>query len=130
MKNWQTAFNDVKNKYTIDTNGNLVLPQKKEVNVIEGDEEKTVSLVDLTNENDGFDWESFNTRIPTSETITPSLTTIPYQSIISPYTMPFEFLAILTSFTQNSEFGVAVAELVNKESKIKLNVLDNSKTTE
>lgn len=123
------SFDDVKGKYSIDTSGNLIIPQKKTEKYIQGEEEKQNALLDLTQE-DNYDWDSFNNRTPTDETITRSLQTIPYQSSIASYSMPFEFLTILTTFTQNSEYGVAVAELVSSESYIKLNILDNSKTTE
>lgn len=128
-KNGDKSFDDVKGKYSMDSNGNLILPQKKTEKYIKGEDETQESLLDLTQE-DSYDWESFNNRTPTSETVTPSLQQLPYQSVVSSYSLPFEFLTILTTFTQNSEFGVAVAELVNNESYIKLNILDNSKTTE
>lgn len=128
-KNGNKSFDDVKNKYSINSNGNLIVPQKKTEKYIKGEDEKQEALLDLSQE-DNYDWESFNRRTPTSETITPSLQEIPYQSVVSSYSMPFEFLTALTTFTQNSEFGVAVADLVNNESYIKLNILDNSKTTE
>lgn len=128
-KNEEKTFDDVKGKYSIDSNGNLILPQKKTVKYIKGDDDIQKSLLDLTKD-DNYDWESFNKKNPTSETVTPSLQQLPYQSVISAYSMPFEFLTILTTFTQNSEFGVAVADLVNNKSSIKLNILDNSKTTE
>lgn len=127
--NGTKSFDDVKGNYSIDTSGNLIIPQQKIEKFIQGDDEVQETLIDM-NQEDNYDWESFNNRTPTSETVTPSLQQIPYQSQISSYSMPFEFLTILTTFTQNSEYGVAVAELVNNNSKIKLNVLDNSKTTE
>ena len=44
--------------------------------------------------------------------------------------MPYEFLAQLTSFTNCTEYGLAVAALVTDKTDIKINILDDSKTTE
>lgn len=126
--NGTKSFDDVKDYYTIDSQGNLIVPQKKAEKVIEGKEEKIDAMTNLNNE-DSFDWTSFDEGNSTKETITPLLQTIPYQSNISGYTMPYEFLTTLTTFTQNSEFGVAVANLISF-STINLNILDNSITNE
>lgn len=128
-KNREKSFDDVKGKYSIDSDGNLLVPVIKTTKYIQGEDEVQESLLDLTQE-DSYDWESFNNRTPTSERDDRDVQPLPYQSVVSSYSLPFEFLTILTTFTQNSEFGVAVAELVNNESYIKLNILDNSKTTE
>lgn len=122
-------FDDIKDKYSISQSGNIIIPEKSIEKYIEGEDEGQAEWKDL-NQEDDYNWENFNTRTPTSQTTKITLKPIPYQSTISSYTMPFEFLTILTTFTQNSEYGVAMAELVNNKSIIKLNILDNSKTTE
>lgn len=125
----EKSFDDVKGKYSISSSGNIIIPERTIEKYIEGEDELQPEMLDF-NQEDDFNWDNFNTRRPTEENETPSLKEIPYQSVISSYTMPFEFLTLLTTFTQNSEYGVAVAELVNSKSNIKLNILDNSKTTE
>lgn len=129
-ENYDT-FDEVKEYYSLDENNNLVLPQKRTIKNLIGEEEREDSIIDLTQDNDGIDWESFNNNTtPDRETEEHSIVTLPYQTTISNYSMPVEFLAILTSFTQNSEYGVAVANLVTNDSSMTLNILDNSKTTE
>lgn len=113
--------------YSLDKAGNLIIPEKKEEKYIESEWEVQPALIDLENEN--YDWESFNKRNG-QEKIEVTSKKIPYKSLIANYTMPFEFLTLLTTFTQNSEYGMAVAELVNTKSDIEINILDNSKTTE
>lgn len=126
--NGEKSFDDVKKYYTLEGE-NLILPQKKIEKYIQGEDEREDAPIDLNQEDDGYDWESFNNRTPTRETVTPSLIRVPYQTQIASYSMPMEFLTILTSFTQNSEYGVALARLVDN-SNTKINILDESVTTE
>lgn len=128
-KSTDKNFDDIKDKYSLSKSGSLIIPEKTIEKYIEGEDEGQAEWKDL-DEDDDYNWENFNTRTPTKQKTTITLKQIPYQSIISPYTMPFEFLTILTTFTQNSEYGVAVAELVSNKSSILLDILDNSKTTE
>lgn len=68
----------------------------------------------------------------TSETkITLEETKMPYQTIISPYTVPFEFFVTLQQLSQNAEYVSAVADLV-QGGEIELTIFDTTQvvTTE
>jgi len=129
------SFDDVKGKYALDKSGSIVIPEIETEKVIEGEDElkpteTEVNLHQDINEDD-FDWETFNKRSPTQPIEeTRSLNKLPYKSEIAIYTMPYEFLAQLTSFTNCTEYGLAVAALVTDKTDIKINILDDSKTTE
>ena len=125
------TFDDVKNKFALDKAGNIVIPQKEKEKEIEGDDERQDEMLDLTQEDDGFDWEEFNKKTPKREEETPLPSKkIPYKTSIAIYSMPYEFLTQLTTFTQCPEYGLKVADLAINKTKIKINILDDSKTTE
>lgn len=54
---------------------------------------------------------------------------IPYRTMVSQYTMPFEFLIALQSVTQNVEYVQAVADLATKNAEIELTIFDSITTT-
>lgn len=54
---------------------------------------------------------------------------IPYRTLISQYTMPFEFLMSLQTITHNSEYVQAVAKLVTESSYIEFTIFDSISIT-
>lgn len=128
------SFDDVKNKYALDKFGNIIIAQRDTKKVIEGEDElnPTATEVNLYPEDydKKFDWESFNKRKPEIEDEIRSTQKLAYKNEIAMYGMPFEFLSELTSFTGCTEYGLKVASLVTDKTKVKINILDDSKTTE
>lgn len=84
--------------------------------------------------NNYFTINSNNDVIVAKRTVENDVTTyseqkIEYQNTISGYTMPFEFLLSLAQITQNPEYVAAVADLIIKESEIKVTVFETKTTT-
>ena len=97
-------LDSIKNSYSIDEEGKLVIPQ----------------------------WTIINTKVNGSskpeETII-NLRHIDYKSVISQYTSPVNFLIYLTMVSENPEFVRAVTELIKQNTKIDITVLDKVTTT-
>lgn len=97
-------LDSIKNSYSIDEEGKLVIPQ----------------------------WTIINTKVNRSskpeETII-NLRHIDYKSVISQYTSPVNFLIYLTMVSENPEFVRAVTELIKQNTKIDITVLDKVTTT-
>lgn len=57
---------------------------------------------------------------------------IPYQTMISQYSIPFEFFIVLQQITQNPEYVSAVADLISDQGEIELTIFDSTEiiTTE
>lgn len=53
---------------------------------------------------------------------------IPYQTMISKYSVPFEFFISLLQITQNPEYVSAVAELVQDQGEIEFTIFDSTET--
>lgn len=51
---------------------------------------------------------------------------IPYQTMISNYSVPFSFLITLQQFTGNAEYVSAVADLIQEQGRIDLTILDST----
>lgn len=129
-ENGDKSFDDVKGKYSISRAGSIIIPEKTVEKFIQGEDEIQDHMLNFNaNEDENYNWDDFNSRSG-EVTTTPSLKELPYQTQISIYSMPYEFLSALTTFTQNSEYGIAVANLAVNKTKLKLNILDSSKTTE
>lgn len=97
-------LDSIKNSYSIDEEGKLVIPQ----------------------------WTVKKTEVyrgaKTEETII-TLRHIDYKSVISQYTTPVNFLIYLTMVSQNPEFVRAVTELIKQNTKIDITILDTVTTT-
>lgn len=93
-KNNEKGLNVIKNHYSIDDEGKLVIAQ----------------------------WTKIETTGKADE-ITISLKHIDYKSAISQYTTPMNFFIYLTMVSQNPEFVSAVTDMV-KNSRIELTIMD------
>ena len=93
-KNNEKGLNAIKNHYSIDDEGKLVIAQ----------------------------WTKIETTGKADEVII-SLKHIDYKSAISQYTTPMNFFIYLTMVSQNPEFVSAVADMV-KNSRIELTIMD------
>ena len=97
------------NRFTLDTNGNLVVAGWKRV---------------TTNINSTVpDVENINNQVEYSLTTN----SINYQSLLKQYTMPFDFLWALTVMGEDEDFAYNVAQLA-LDSKIIITVQDNLTT--
>jgi len=54
---------------------------------------------------------------------------IPYRTLISQYTMPFEFLMVLQTMTYSSKYVEAVSDLVTNSSQIDFTIFDSTSVT-
>lgn len=98
-KNTRAGLNAVKNHYSIDEDGKLVVAQ----------------------------WTIIETQVDNGkkqEQIIMSLTHINYKGAISQYTTPVNFLVYLTMVSENPEFVIAVTEMIKKNTKIDITLLD------
>lgn len=93
-KNNEKGLNAIKNHYSIDDEGKLVIAQ----------------------------WTKIETTGKADE-VTISLKHIDYKSAISQYTTPMNFFIYLTMVSQNPEFVSAVTDMV-KNSRIELTIMD------
>lgn len=98
-KNNRTGLNAVKNHYSIDENGKLVIAQWTIIETnTDGKEEPEKIIISLRH--------------------------IDYKSVISQYTTPVTFFIYLTMVSQNPEFVSAVTEIVKNNTKIDITLLD------
>ena len=59
-----------------------------------------------------------------TETYTYTTQSVPYQSLVSNYSMPLEFFITLLTHTNNAEYVSAVADLILKEGHIDFTIFD------
>lgn len=98
-KNTRAGLNAVKNHYSIDEDGKLVVAQ----------------------------WTIIETQVDNGkkqEQIIMSLKHINYKGSIAQYTTPVNFLMYLTMVSENPEFVLAVTEMIKKNTKIDITLLD------
>ena len=111
-KNNEKGLNAIKNHYSIDDEGKLVIAQwtKIETQIDEQVEQGKITTENLDDE------------------IIISLKHIDYKSVISQYTTPINFFIYLTMVSQNPEFVSAVTEMVKNNSRIEITILDTVNT--
>lgn len=105
-KNNREGLNAIKNHYSIDENGQLVIAQWTIIETdIDGKKEPEKIIISLIKKD--------------------------YKSVISQYTTPVSFFIYLTMVSQNPEFVSAVTEIVKNNTKIDITLLDTvTKTVE
>ena len=102
-KNNESGLNAIKNRYSIDDEGKLVIAQWTEIEITK---ETNTSLIKKK-----------------SNKVIISLKHIDYKSVISQYSTPMNFFIYLTMVSQNPEFVSAVTDMV-KNSRIELTIMD------
>lgn len=107
---------NIRQKFSIDESGNLVIASINRTTVEEGEGEgESEEDINLKKNDD-----------ESSETIV--LNYIDYKSAVSKYTTKMNFLINLTLISQNPEFVSAVVDLI-KDTRIEVTIMDNTTTT-
>ena len=116
---WKTLSGGMHECFSIDQNGNLVIPHLENVDIYKGDAVESEKV--NTKEKKETYYNNLHTTTVEENHV---VSTVDYVPLISKYSIPLEFITTLTTYTQNEEFGLAIANLINEDFYIDLMLLD------
>lgn len=137
LRNYENFF--TLGNYNVDDSGNVTIEENIDnILIIKYDKQINVFGKDRSGKStpDNGETEDIEDHEYTREVIyTVSVTSIAYKSLVSQYSMPFEFLLALLQISQNPEWILEVANLAIEDSEIILtfkedNISTRSKVTE